>query len=108
MDFKSLLFERYFQKFLVVLSITALFGFVCKCYYCKKTSKKLEDIIMDLKKTNTVEDIQNYIEQLPCECNEESLTLQDLVEDLKKWSDDDSWQNFVKNVICEDNNGMIK
>lgn len=51
--------------------------------------------------TLTVEEIQKFIENMPCEYDEdeiESLKLEDLVEDLKSWSKDEEWRNLVASI----------
>lgn len=107
MDFTSFLFERHFKKFLVIVSIAALIGVYSK-YYHRQTNTTAtstteeKDIIMELAKAETVEDVQRYIEQLPCEGSEaevDSVSLGDLAEELMKWSDDEGWRSLVRSVV---------
>lgn len=114
MDFTVSLFERHFQKFLVILSIAALIGLF---RFCRGNNTKrdvatgAEDIIMELTQAETIEDVQRYIEQLPSDFTEEEaekVSLKDLVGDLMKWSEDENWRNLVTSVVCEENNGICE
>lgn len=114
MDFTSSLFERHYKKFLVIVSITAFIGLYSKYHYHHHhkpttnptTTKEKDDIIMELMATvDTVEDIQKYIEELPCEASVEEVmaaSLTDLVGELMKWSDDEDWLKLVESVAVKD------
>lgn len=111
MDFTSSVFERHIHKFLVILSIAALIGLFRHCRrpaLKRDVSVNTEDAMMQLANARTIEEVQRFIEQMPCDCTEEELrnaNLADLVDELVKWSDDESWQALVKSIEVEDAGG---
>lgn len=92
-------FQKHYKKIVVILSSGIVMYLVGKYGYRKMFSKKGKKR-EPLKDFPTLEDIQNFIEELPCDNDkmEKTVTLKDLLCELSEFSEDEEWKELIASV----------
>lgn len=101
MDVKSRVLnhlQRHYKKILVVLSSVVAVYFLHKYIHTRMFRRKPKR--EPIKDFPTIEDIQQFIEDLPFDAMrmDKTITLKDLLGELSEFSEDEEWKELIASV----------